>query len=169
MSCQTMTDPQPRRLSDAETALMQRGVSILVAASNPQRRASVAHAVACRVRQLPTHSEVTVLLRPSQCAALLTDIRRSAQVAVAFCLPSTHKTLQLKARDAQLVPPQPEDRFLVQRSAQAFGDDIALINEPAELGRQIFAGDEGDLVALQFTPLTAFDQTPGPRAGERLT
>lgn len=157
-----------RLLSAAELDLMQRGVSILVASSDAGRRASVAHAVGCRVRQVASASEVTVLLRPSHCPALLADIRRSAQVAVAFCLPSTHKTLQLKACDARLEPPQPDDRALVLRSARAFGDDIALINEPAELGRQIFTGEEADLVALVFTPLAAFDQTPGPRAGERL-
>ena len=158
----------PRHLSEAEQTLMQRGVSILVAASNPERRTSVAHAVGCRIRDSESGSEVTVLLRPSHCPALLADIRRSGQVAVAFCLPSTHKTLQLKASDAQLRPPQPEDRFLVQRQAQAFGDDIALLNEPAELGRQLFAGEDADLVALVFTPLSLFDQTPGPRAGEPL-
>ena len=163
-----MTEPRPRLLTEAETTLMQRGVSILVAASTVDRRTSVVHAVGCRVRQRPDASEVTVLLRPSHSPALLADIRRTAEVAVAFCLPSTHKTLQLKARDARLEPPQPEDRFLVQRQAQAFGDDIALLNEPAELGRQLFAGDDGDLVALVFTPLTVFDQTPGPKAGERL-
>lgn len=163
------TMAQPRRLGDAELQLMQRGVSILVATSNSERRTSVVHAVGCRVRQLPDASEVTVLLRPSHSPALLADIRRSGQVAVAFCLPSTHKTLQLKARDARLQPPLPDDRFLVQQQARAFGDDIALLNEPAELGRQLFAGDDPDLVALVFTPLTAFDQTPGPRAGERLT
>lgn len=157
-----------RQLSEAEIAFMQRGVSILVATSNPARRTSVLHAVGCRVQTRDSGSEVTVLLRPSHCPALLADIRRDGQVAVAFCLPSTHKTLQLKARDARLLPPLPSDRFLVQASAQAFGDDIALINEPAELGRQLFAGDDGDLVALCFTPLAAFDQTPGPRAGERV-
>ena len=163
-----MTEPQPRRLTETETALMQRGVSILVAASSVERRTAVVHAVGCRVRQRADASEVTVLLRPSHSAVLLADIRRSGEVAVAFCLPSTHKTLQLKARDARLEPPQPEDRFLVHRQAQAFGEDIALLNEPAELGRQLFAGDDSDLVALVFTPLTVFDQTPGPKAGERL-
>ena len=161
-----MSVATPRRLSEAEQALMQRGVSILVAASNPERRPAVAHAVGCRIRDGETASEVTVLLRPSHCPALLADIRRTGQVAVAFCLPSTHKTLQLKARDAQLRPPQPDDRFMVHRQAHAFGDDIALLNEPAELGRQLFAGDDADLVALVFTPLSLFDQTPGPRAGE---
>lgn len=160
--------PSARRLADAELQLMQRGVSILVAASTPDRRTSVVHAVGCRVRQLPEASEVTVLLRPSHSLALLADIRRTGEVAVAFCLPSTHKTLQLKARHARLEPPQPDDPLLVRRLALAFGDDIALLNEPAELGRQLFAGEDDDLIALVFTPLTAFDQTPGPRAGERL-
>ena len=163
-----MTEPRSRLLTEAETTLMQRGVSILVAASTVDRRTSVVHAVGCRVRQRGDASEVTVLLRPSHSPALLADIRRTGEVAVAFCLPSTHKTLQLKTRAARLEPPQPEDRFLVQRQAQAFGEDIALLNEPAELGRQLFAGDDGDLVALVFTPLTVFDQTPGPKAGERL-
>lgn len=168
-----MADPtlptEVRLLTPAEIALMQRGVSILVATADASRRAAVAHAVGCRVRQLPAASEVTVLLRPSHCPTLLTALRRGSQVAVAFCLPSTHKTLQLKARHARLEPPSPDDRFLVQRSAEAFAADIALLNEPAELGHQIFAGDDADLVALVFTPLQAFDQTPGPRAGERLS
>lgn len=163
-----LTSSPARTLTSAEYDLMQRGVSILVAASTVDRRTSVVHAVGCRVRQRADASEVTVLLRPSHSPALLADIRRTGEVAVAFCLPSTHKTLQLKARDARLEPPQPDDPLLVRRLALAFGEDIALLNEPAELGRQLFAGDEGDLIALVFTPLTAFDQTPGPRAGVQL-
>ncbi|CAG0952971.1 hypothetical protein BURK1_00296 [Burkholderiales bacterium] len=153
-------------LSAVQAQFIQGGVAMVVASSSAQRLPSQARAVGCSVSS--DRRRVTMLLRRSQCAALLEDIARSRALAVVFCQPSTHRTLQIKARDAVAQPPASVDAAALSRQADGFHRELAPLGYSAEWTRALLGYAPDDLVAVSFTPLEIFSQTPGPRAGERV-
>jgi hypothetical protein len=127
---------------------------------------SVTRALGCRVS--PDRRRVTVFLLASQSATLLRDLRATRAVAAVFSQPSTHRTIQLKGSDATLGEIEPGDVGLIDANAAAALADLVLSGFPESFARTFFNYDAPDLVAVSFTPSTAFFQTPGPQAGRRL-
>lgn len=154
------------QLSPDVLAMMRRGVSVQVASGSAQLRPSVMRAMGCSIDV--DAGTVTVFISRAQGAELLRDIEASGRVAVMFSQPSTHRTVQLKATEAAMRPAVPHDRALIDAYVLAVVDDIVSIGFPPPLVRAIFACRLEDLVAVTFTPAEAFEQTPGPKAGERL-
>jgi hypothetical protein len=139
------------------------GVSINAASGRAGALPSLARAVGCRVS--PDRSCVTLLLASTPAAAMLDDIRRSGAIAVVFNQPSTHRTVQLKGNDARIVPPEVGDRELAERYADAFVAELEPLGHAAQVVRTLLAHEPDDMVTVQFTPSSAFSQTPGPSAG----
>ena len=160
--------PSVPLIDDDTAAFMQRGVSVIVGSrsSASPAQASLMRAVGCRVS--PDRRAVTVLLHAPPCRALLDDIRATGQVAVVFSQPSTHRTLQFKARDARLGEATPQDWALASQYQQAFAREVEPLGISKEFAMAIMGWRPADLMALHFTPVEAYDQTPGPRAGTRL-
>jgi len=142
------------------------GVSISAASGRAGALPSLARVVGCRVS--PDRRCVTLVLASTPGAALLDDIRRSGTIAVVFTEPSTHRTVQLKGSDARIVPPDVGDRELVERYADAFVAELEPLGHPAQIVRTLLAHEPDDRVTVQFTPSSAFSQTPGPSAGTPL-
>jgi len=65
-------------------------------------------------------------------------------------------------------PAVPQDRAAIDVYVLGVVDDIVSIGFPPHLVRAIFAFRLEDLVAVTVTPSEAFEQTPGPKAGEPL-
>ena len=94
-------------------------------------------------------------LRASRCGAL----------AVVFSYPPTHRTIQLKSEHAVVRPPAPGETDHVTAYVEAFTTGVMPFGyEPRQMAT-LFAYSEGDLVAIDFVPESAFVQTPGPKAG----
>ena len=157
-------EPEPL-LDPAEAEFVQGAVSISVAARTADLTPVVARALGCRVAT--DRRQLRVFLSRSIAAAVLACLEENGAIAVAFTLPSTHQTLKLKGRDAQLIEPDPADLPWIEDYRRRFALDLAVIGYTAE-----FAGAVvpvmSDLVAVRFTPSAAFDQTPGPGAGHEL-
>jgi len=98
---------------------------------------------------------------------VLADLRANGRIAVVCSEPTTHRTLQLKGDDAQVLECGDDGEALVERHLQRFTDELADIGLPAEVARTLLRRDDG-LVALRFTVRQAYDQTPGPQAGAAL-
>lgn len=158
--------PVPVILDPATAEFIASGISINAAATRPDAVPSMARAIGCRVAA--DARIVTLLFAGTPAAALLDDIRRSGALAVVFSQPSTHRTLQLKGDDARIVPVAAADRALCQRYIEIFVDGLTQLGYPGEVLRALLDHDPDDLVAVQFTPASAFSQTPGPGAGEPL-
>jgi hypothetical protein len=157
----------PVRLPADLLAMLARGVSTIVASHDAALRPSLMRAVGSEVAA--DGSRVTVWLARSQSRQLLQDIASTGQLAVVFSEPSTHRTVQLKARSATQRAALSSDQPLLARYLAAMrreldgaGYDGATI-APAMLAHRL-----EDLVAVSFVPEEAFDQTPGPRAGASL-
>ena len=162
-----MTAPVDNSLADeANFALLRTGFMVTVASRDAARVPSVTRALGCRVS--PDRRRVTVFLLASQSATLLRDLRATGAIAAVFSQPSTHRTIQLKGSDATLGAVAPGDVELIEANAAAALADLALAGFPESFARTFFAYDAPDVVAVGFTPSTAFVQTPGPQAGRRL-
>ena len=145
---------------------VQGGVSITIASRDDRLVPSLAKGVGCRVA--PTHDGVEVLLFANTAEALLRDIAAHRQAAVVFSQPSSNRTLQLKGRDLAVRPAQPTDVALVRRWMLLFTDDLRKLGWDRAFVEGVFWHDPVHLVVLRFTPEGAFQQTPGPQAGQAM-
>ena len=150
-------------LPDDVAAFIQGGVSITIASRDERLVPSIAKAVGCRVGT--DGRELTVLMFADAAESVARDIARCGLAAVVFTQPSTNRTLQLKGRDARAVPVQPADVALVRRWLALFGDVLQPLGWSQTFVDAVFWHDPAQLVAVRFTPDSAFQQTPGPGAG----
>lgn len=153
-------------LDAGHAAFIQGGVSVIVASRNPSLVADVVRGCGCRVSR--DRRRVTVLVEPARSSELVEDIRLTGTIAVVFSQPSTHRTIQLKGTDAELVAVTAADRRIAERHLGAWVQELVSIGYTAELAAAVRGRAESGLIAIAFTPTSAFEQTPGPAAGARL-
>lgn len=152
---------------DAElAAFVQGGVSVVAASRDRDNMPAIARACGCRVSA--DRRRVTLMVAASQAARLLDAIRATRSIAVVVSQPSSHRTIQLKGNDAVQEPLASGDHELIARYVTAFSKDIGALGHAPELGHALLWAEPADVVALSFSLSAAFNQTPGPRAGEPL-
>ncbi|PZO13962.1 MAG: hypothetical protein DCF26_15900 [Burkholderiales bacterium] len=156
--------PAPILLSPEHLAMMDGGVSVIVSSCGSDLAPSVMRAVGSRIGD--GGRRITVFVCRSQSAQLLKDVARSARLAAVFSQPSTHKTVQLKTRSARLREATDEDVPALQRYLRGMESELTRIGFGAVYARAMLAHRLDDVVAIEFEPELAFDQTPGPRAGQ---
>lgn len=153
-------------LSAEHIALIDSGVSAIVASRDTAHRTSLMRAVGASIA--PDGSRISVYLNRSASAQLLTDLRSSGQIAVVFSEPSSHRTVQVKAGGVELREATSADRPLLQRYLQAMEKQLERIGFGPRYTRAMLSHSPDDVVVVTFRPEQAFDQTPGPRAGASL-
>jgi hypothetical protein len=157
----------PQVLLDPEVAsFIQGGVAVVVAARNAALVPDVARGCGCRVSR--DRRRVTVLVESERAEELLADIRATGKVAVVFSQPSTHRTIQLKGDDAAVVPATKAERRIADRHLLAWVADLVSAGFHADFAAAVRGRAERSVAAIRFTPASAFEQTPGPAAGQRL-
>jgi hypothetical protein len=144
--------------------MMDGGVSVIASSCGPDFTPSVMRAVGSRVEA--QGGRITVYVCRSQSAQLLGDVARSGRLAVVFSQPSSHKTLQLKTRGARLREAREDDVPVLQRYLRGMERELTLIGFGPVYARAMLAHRLEDVVAIEFAPELAFDQTPGPKAGQ---
>lgn len=155
----------PTPIGPEQAALMARPVSVIVGSRDAQLRPHVMRAVGCRLSA--DRRRITVLLTRAGSAQVLADLQANGRIAVVFSEPSSHRTLQVKGSDAEIAACGPDDAALAQRYLLDFAGEIGRLGFAAEVAQTMLRHDD-DLVAVAFTPCEAFDQTPGPQAGQPL-
>ena len=153
-------------LPERFVAMMARGVSVIVASRNEARVPSVMRAVGSRVRD--GGRQITVYLARSQGQCLLDDIARSGAMAVVFSQPESHLTLQLKTRRAQVRALRDDDWPALMRYRESMEREVGAVGFGPAFVHAMLAHRLDDVVAVDFCPEDAFDQSPGPRAGASL-
>ncbi len=144
--------------------MMVRGVSVIVSASDLNLVPSVMRAVGSQIGG--SGERITVFLNRSQSAQLLRNVAVTDRLAVVFSQPSTHRTLQLKARGVRIREAALDDEPALDRYLDSMKAELGTIGISPSLVSAMLAHQLDDVVALEFTPDEAFDQTPGPRAGQ---
>jgi len=154
-------------LSDEIASFLTGGVSITVASRSAQLVPSVARAKGCVVVR-GAAPKLRVLMSAAQAGACLDDVRATGMISVTFSIPNTHRTVQLKGIDATIAAFTAADREAVSAYVEAFAEAIRPLGFLEEFTHAFFASPV-DEVAIEFTPTEAFQQTPGPKAGARLS
>jgi hypothetical protein len=153
-------------LEAAHAEFAQGGVSVIVATRDAGLVADAIRACGCRVSR--DRRRVTVLVDRVRAETLVANVAANGQIAVVFSQPSTHRTIQLKGTDAAVVRPQPSDRALAASHREEWIDELGRIGYAREFAAAFWGRLPETLVAVAFTPSAAFQQTPGPAAGQPL-
>lgn len=153
-------------LDAAHAAFFQIGVSMGIAACTLAAAPVHVRAIGCRIS--PDRRQMTMFVPARQAEPVLQCIRENSAVAAVFTEPSTHRTVQVKARDAQRVPLQAGDLDLVEAYREAFAQELERIGFQRAIVGTLLACPPGEMVGIRFTPAEAYSQTPGPKAGELL-
>ena len=156
----------PASLRPQDLALIARGVSAIVASRDAALRPSLMRAVGAHIS---TDGQcITVYLRRSQSRQLLENIAAPSPIAVVFSDPASNQTLQVKADTARIRAAEPQDQAVLRRYLVAMQHAVGQVGYGADYVAAMLSAPPQDLVAVEFTPQTAFDQTPGPKAGAPL-
>ncbi|MGA0570317.1 hypothetical protein ACO2Q9_06310 [Variovorax sp. VNK109] len=148
-------------------AIIDRGVSSIVASRSLDMKPSIMRAVGARITPDGTH--VTVFVSRPASRQLLQDIATTGTVSVVFSVPFTHQTVQVKAsRGVEIRPAGEQDRPVLARYLKSMEFEIGRVGYGPAFTRKMLSHDLAQTVAIGFTPEQAFDQTPGPRAGRRM-
>lgn len=162
-----MTNDTDTVLLDATRAdFLTHHVSILVGSCSAECIPSVVRAYGCRVA--PDRRSITVFLSVAQSQQVLRDLRAGGGIAVVFSRPRTHQTLQLKGVRTQIAQLEDGDREVMRTYGRSFGEEVGAVGFAGPFQRAIMSGVEDEAVAVTFTPAAAFEQTPGPTAGQPL-
>lgn len=153
-------------LPEEVATFIQSGLSITLAGRDERLVPSIAKAVGCRVSD--DRRQVTVLVFADAAEAAVRDIAGNQRVAVVFSQPTTDRTVQLKGRDAQSVPPAPSDVALVRRHLALFAAELGPLGWGQAFVDALLWHDPSQLLAIRFTPDGAYAQTPGPGAGQAM-
>lgn len=163
-----MTNDTDTVLLDATRAdFLTHHVSILVGSCSADCVPSVVRAYGCRVS--PDRRAITVFLSVAQSQQVLRDLRAGGGIAVVFSRPRTHETVQFKGTRAQIAPLADGDRETMRAYGRSFGEEVGAVGFAGVFESAIMSGVEDEAVAVSFTPTAAFEQTPGPSAGQPLT
>jgi len=154
-------------LTDEICNFLTSGVSILVASRNAGLSPSIARAKGCRVVRGP-RTRIRILISAAHAGELLDDVRSSGAVSATFTLPRTHRALQFKGNDARVENVDAQDRAAMEEYLSTFVSVVGPLGFREEFVRAYYASPP-DEVAIEFEPSDAFQQTPGPTAGSRLT
>ncbi|ODU99759.1 MAG: hypothetical protein ABT20_16530 [Rubrivivax sp. SCN 70-15] len=160
-----MTSPAPSPLGSEPAALIARRVSIIVGTRDAALRPHVMRAAGCRLSD--DRRRLLLLMPALRGAEVLADLRANRQVAVVFSEPTTHRTLQVKGHDAVVGDATEEELGLAAPYHVRLADELAQLGFGASVTASLLGRDE-PLAAIRFTIAEAFEQTPGPAAGERL-
>ncbi len=103
-----------------------------------------------------------------QAEPVLQCIRENGAVAAVFTEPTTHRTVQVKGRDAVQVPLEAGDLDLVVAYREAFAQELGRIGFQHAMIGTLLAFPAAEIAGIRFTPAEAYSQTPGPKAGAPL-
>ena len=156
--------PDEPLLDQATAAFIQGAVSINVGARDAQNLATVARAYGCRVTA--DRRDVTVFVRPTHAQRVLANLTDNGAIAVVFSRPSTHQTIQLKGHGTRITALDAADMKIVAAYCDSIVAELRAIGFAETFGRAIVPEPGAELVAVSFTPTAAFNQTPGPKAGQ---
>jgi hypothetical protein len=151
----------PRLHPDIE-AFLALGLSMHVGACSAAGQPQLTRALAVRARD---DGAVELLVPSVAGAALIAAVHEAGQVATVFCQPTTHRTLQLKGRQAVARPASPADWPQLPHNRQAFADEIEAYGFDEAFCAAWFGVADDSLHSIVFRPTGAWNQTPGPAAG----
>jgi hypothetical protein len=150
------------RIDDSLKEFIESGVATLIGTGDSGGRPHVAYGWAPRVTEEGT---VEVFVDAARAERTLANLEANGRIAVTVAHPVSVRSVQLKGRFRESGPPNPADKEYVQQRREDMVTSTSLIGDPPDIIRALWLED---VVRLSFTVDQAFDQTPGPNAGQPL-
>lgn len=152
---------------DPELALfLTSHLSIHVAACDDPSQPTLVRAVGCKVSD--DRRRIRILFPGSQATGLQRSIQTNGRIAVVFSDPVSHRTLQFKGQDAELSMADDQDRKTLAPHLKGFSERLQKLDVPGTYVYALCHCDPDDLVAVTFSPLMVYQQTPGQQAGQAI-
>jgi hypothetical protein len=140
------------------------GTGIRVAACTADGRPEVARGLAA---QQLDDGRIELLLPFDAASRVLDAIASTGQVAVTLGVPLTHRSLHLKGRDAVVEPSGPQHTQVLEHGREAFFAQVLPLGFTREQMMTLwFSIEPHELACVRFSVSGAWDQTPGPGAGQ---
>lgn len=114
---------------------------------------------------LPDGRSLDLCISLSAGAKTLENLRGQEEIAVTFHQTVNYKTVQLKGRFLESGDLTPQDWESFERQKNVLTEQAKIHGIPPKIGLRILPLDP---VRIRFAVQQAFEQTPGPRAGDRL-
>jgi len=153
------------QLDDASVALIESPhAATLLAAADSMLAPNGAQAFACRVAA--DRRAVQVVVAASQAEAVLANLAATRRVALVACHIRSYQTVQLKGDDAAIVAASDADRRDASRYCEEFAAYADSLGYPLPVMRAHMQCPPEQVVVVRFSVRHAFNQTPGPAAGE---
>lgn len=144
----------------------QSGVSIITASCERDRRPVAGRALGCRIDVSGT---VRLVVRSDTNEAVRNAVSQGGGLAVTFSQPTTHRSIQFKATLAKICDPEASDQQLAAVQTAGFRAELVAVGYTETLASRYCSFEPDRLFAIEFVPVLAFVQTPGPGAGAPLT
>lgn len=158
--------PSPSIVDPRNAAFIAGPVAIYVASCSASLEPSVTRGYGCVISR--DRRNLRVFIKAAASEKLLGDIRAGGSVAAVFTRPATHQTIQFKGECAELIPLQAGDDHILAAYGQRLTAEIVSLGYPEPFSTVLMTARPEDVVSLAFTPTSAFEQTPGAAAGQRL-
>lgn len=143
--------------------ILQEAVTLTIASADAERRPSIAQAIGCRI--LDERRRVRLLLLEPRNRIVVADLRAGRPVALLFTHGFSLRSLQLKAAGGIEQPVTPADHDCINAYIGSMHAQWPVHGVPIAYLDAMLPREPGPLLAFEFVPESAFDQTPGPRAG----
>lgn len=153
-------------LSPELVAFLESGVSLSAASRNRRLLPSVSRVLACRV--LADSGRIQLWLARSHSEQLLRDCLDCDRIALVASDPPTHRTWQIKGDEVTECVVAEDDAQRVRQHVREFASVITTLEFAPTFGHALYQHKVDELVSLSFVPRELFEQTPGPRAGQKV-
>jgi len=151
-------------IDDELQEFVESGVAVLVGAVDAEGKPHLAYAWGPRVH--PGRSRISIYIDGPRAAPLLGGRESNPQFAATFTDPVSVRSIQLKGRVVEVAEPNESEQAWVNRHRDAMTASTALIGDSPQVIRNLWMQEA--TVRVDFTVERAFDQTPGPNAGQPL-
>jgi pyridoxamine 5'-phosphate oxidase-like protein len=142
---------------------IESGVATLVGTGDNGGRPQIAFGWGPRV--LDAEGVVEVFLDSARADKTLANLRANGRIAMTLAHPVNYRSVQFKGVFKEAGDPDQEDVEYVRQRREDFVTSTSLIGDPPDIIRAMWLDD---LVSVTFEVEHAFDQTPGPNAGQPL-
>ena len=142
--------------------LFESGASIVIGTRDAMRRPEVARAGGAKVDR--TANRITVFLAEAVAGRTVANLSANGDIAVSFTAVYSHRSIQAKGKVVSVAPAADSERDVVKHYMSAWAEVLYQTGIPRAVTLQCASWPA---VAITFDVRETFNQTPGPKAGDR--
>jgi hypothetical protein len=142
---------------------VQSGLAAIVGTASDDGRPHIAYGWAPRISE--NGSGLDIFLDAARATQTLNDLESNGRIALTVADPVSYRSIQFKGRSNGWSAPSGGDAVWVAAYREAFLVNTSLVGDPVAIIRNMWLDE---FVRVGTIIERAFDQTPGPAAGQAL-